>query len=316
MIEILKKILIIGASFFALASYSPSLVQAQSVTLELQQRVNLIVVEVTINGVAKNFVLDTGASITVFDSRITRDLGLERISEGTAVVAGTEIPVSIVSVDSISVGSIVLHEFMCGAADLGNLKVLLGDDIIGVLGFDFLSNFEMILDYCDKKITFNKCQQEISEPACDEDSAIVPQFGIVRISNDYWECTTETPMRQILVAFYNTRYSGLAATLQIQNHEIEGVTALESVASMIEPQLKSQISNFDRISGRLQRLGNREIYVLMYKGSEQGIDLKFKHIFIIVKESLFSIICYAPAERFDSLEPDFDEIVTNIRFEK
>jgi predicted aspartyl protease len=312
----LKRILIIIAIFFALASYYAIRAQAQSVTVDLQHRVNLIVVEVTINGVAKNFILDTGASSTVIDSKTAEELSLPEVGKGEAVVAGTKISVSMVEVDSIGIDSIVLYDFMCGVANISNVKALLGEDIAGVLGFDFLSKFEMTLDYCNKQITFDKCQVVPSEPICVEDSAIVPGFGIVRMPNDFWECTTETPMRQIPVAFYNTRYSGLAATLQIQDHEIKGITSLASIVPAFELQLKSQIENFEKLSGQASKLGNKEIYVLEYKGSEQGIGLKFKHIFIVVKENLFSIICYAPIERFDSLEHDFDELIANIQFEE
>lgn len=312
----LKRILIISAIFSALASYYPDHAQAQSVTVNLQHRVNLIVVEITINGIAKNFILDTGASSTVIDSKTAEELSLTEVGKGEAVVAGTKISVSMVEVDSVGIDGIVLYEFLCGAADISNLKGLLGEDVIGMLGFDFLSKFEMTLDYCNKQITFDKCQVVPSEPICAEDSAIIPEFGIVRIPNDFWECTTETPMRQILVAFYNTRFSGLAATLQIQDHEIKGVTSLESIVPAFELQLKSQIKNFEKLSGRTSKLGDKEIYLLEYKGSEQGIALKFKHIFLMVKDNLFSIICYAPIETFDPLEQDFDELITNIQFEE
>lgn len=312
----LKRILIIIGVFCALVSYYPDYALAQTVTVELQHRVNLIVIEITINGVAKNFILDTGASSTVIDSKTAKELSLTEVGKGEAVVAGTKISVSMVKVDSIGIDSIVLYDFMCGAANISNIKVLLGEDVAGVLGFDFLSKFEMTLDYCNKRITFDKCQVVPSEPICAEDSAIVPGFGTVRILNDFWECSTETPMRQILVAFYNTRYSGLAATLQIQDHEIKGIASLESVVPTFELQLKSQIENFEKLSGRASKLSNKEIYVLEYKGSEQGVGIKFKHIFIMVKENLYSIICYAPVERFDSLEHDFDELIANIQFEE
>ncbi len=312
----LKRILIISAIFSALASYYPDHAQAQSVTVNLQHRVNLIVVEITINGIAKNFILDTGASSTVIDSKTAEELSLTEVGKGEAVVAGTKISVSMVQVDSIGIGSIILYEFLCGATDISNLKGLLGRDIAGVLGFDFLSKFKLTLDYCNKQITFDKCQVVPSEPICAEDSAIIPEFGIVRIPNDFWECTTDTPMRQILVAFYNTKFSGLAATLQIQDHEIKGVASLESVVPAFELQLKSQIKNFEKLSGRTSKLGDKEIYLLEYKGSEQGIALKFKHIFLMVKDNLFSIICYAPIETFDPLEQDFDELLTNIQFEE
>jgi hypothetical protein len=221
-----------------------------------------------------------------------------------------------VQVDSIGIDSIVLYEFMCGSANISNIKALLGEDIAGVLGFDFLSKFKLTLNYCKKQVTFDKCQDEVSEPICAGDSAIVPSFGIVRIPNEFWECSTETPMRQILVAFYNTKFPGLAATLQIQDHEIKGVTSLESVVPAFELQLKSQIKNFEKLSGRASKLGDKEIYILEYKGSEEGIALKFKHMFLMVKENLFSIICYAPVERFDPLKQDFDELIANIQFEE
>lgn len=313
----LKRILIISAIFSSLASYYPDHAQAQNVTVPFEFRANLIAVKINVNGISKIFVLDTGASKTVIDKKTAETLGLNVIGEAKVKLIGREVDALLVQVDSIGIDGLVRHDLQCGATNFDEgIKQMLGSDISGFLGFDFVSEFKVSIDYCDQMITFDRCNSVVDTTVCAGDSAIVPDFGIVRMPNDFWECTTETPMRQILAAFYNTKYSGLAATLQIQDHEIKGIASLESIVSSFELQLKSQIKNFEKLSGQASKLGDKEIYVLEYKGYEEGIALKFKHIFIMVKENFFSIICYAPVERFDSLRQDFDELITNIQFEE
>jgi len=309
----LKKALIVMVMCSLLVCYFQDCTQAEPVKVKFQLRVNLIVLKITINGVSKNFILDTGASSTVINSKTADSLHLAKVGEAEAVVFGTKILVSIVQVDSIGIDSIVLHDFTCGATNIGNVKALVGEDISGVLGFDFLSKFKTTLDYCKKLITFDRCQTDTEKTICAGDSAIVPGFGIVKRPDSSWECTTEGPIRQIKVLFSNTEVTG---TVQIQDHEIRGVTSLESVIPSFELQLPGQIKNFKKLSGKTGKLGDKEDYILEYTGEEEGVVLKFRHIFINVKENLFSIICYAPVSIFPEIEPDFNKIINAIQFEE
>jgi len=110
----------------------------------------------------------------------------------------------------------------------------------------------------------------------------------------------------------------MTGTAQIQDHELAlgGIPSLESVMPQIEQQLRSQISEFEKISGTTSQLKGKEVYVLEYKGWQEGTNLRFKHIFVKVKGNLFCIQCYAPISVFALLRQDFDRIIDIIQFAK
>lgn len=306
-----RRTLIILVMFSTLLSYCHNQAQAQTVTIPFQLRVNLIVLKITINGISKSFILDTGASSTVIDSKTADELGLAKIGKGEAVVAGTQIPVSIVQVDSIGIDSVVLHDFLCGAANIRNIKALLGEDISGVLGFDFLSKFKITIDYLAKRLIFDLYQGIPGDTiAVIGDTCWIPKFGKVIKPELSWEFSTDTPQRQIRLILYNTQVTG---TVQIQDHELQGIP-LKSAIPFIEQSLRTQIEGYETIKDTTSELEGREIYVLEYEGREEGTNLRFKHIFIKVKDNLFSITCYAPTSLFALLEQDFEKIIHSIQF--
>lgn len=86
--------------------------KVRTAAVDFQLRANLIIVKVTVNGVSKNLVLDTGASSTVIDNETAEQLGLEKIGEADAIVGGGKIRVLIAQVDTAGIDSLVLHDFV------------------------------------------------------------------------------------------------------------------------------------------------------------------------------------------------------------
>ena len=91
-----------------------------------------------------DFMLDTGSSLTVLDPKLADELALPRVGEKKMVAVQHAEVVSSVRVDSISVG---------GAATAGR-DVIASDQVLrlpikvrGVLGEDFLQNFDVLIDY-------------------------------------------------------------------------------------------------------------------------------------------------------------------------
>lgn len=301
--------------FCLLAFHCEAQTKVRTATVDFQLRVNLIIVKVTVNGVSKNLVLDTGASSTVIDNETADQLGLKRIGEADAIVGGGKIRVLMLQVDTIRIDSLVLHDFICGAADIGSIKLLLGEDISGVLGFDFLSKFKITIDYQGRRILFNLYEEIPGDTTgIVGDTCWIPKFGNIVKPGPSWEFSTGTPHRQIKLILYNTLMTG---TAQIQDHELAlGGIPLESIMPQIEQQLRSQISEFEKISGTTSQLKGKEVYVLEYKGWQEGTNLRFKHIFVKVKDNLFCIQCCAPISVFALLRQDFDRIIDIIQFAK
>jgi predicted aspartyl protease len=106
---------------------------------------SLVVVPVVINGSGPyDFMLDTGSSLTMLEPKLADELALPRVGEKKMVAVQHAEVVASVRVDSISVG---------GAATAGR-DVIASDQVRrlpikvrGVLGEDFLQNFDVLIDY-------------------------------------------------------------------------------------------------------------------------------------------------------------------------
>ena len=108
-----------------------------------------ILVPVTINGEGPfDFVLDTGATITCVDPVVADSLALPE-REGTlgfgAGVGGSG-RIEIVGIDSIRVGGVRAYDLTACVVDLGQMEML-GFDVHGLLGLNFLKPFRMTLDF-------------------------------------------------------------------------------------------------------------------------------------------------------------------------
>jgi hypothetical protein len=92
-----------------------------------------------------NFLLDTGTQITMLDPSLVSKLHLN--TQGTAVVAsvGSHASASYAQLDVIDVGSHSWVNHKVLEYDLKNLQAT-GLDIHGVLGEDFLEQFDMLID--------------------------------------------------------------------------------------------------------------------------------------------------------------------------
>jgi hypothetical protein len=120
-----------------------------------------VLVRVSINGAApEDFMLDTGADMTVLDEDYARQIGLKLEGQGAVQGIATTAGIRWARVGTISVrgrggSSATLHEFKAAVLDLAEgEKMLLWRKLAGVLGADFLSRFAVRLDYDARTVTF------------------------------------------------------------------------------------------------------------------------------------------------------------------
>jgi predicted aspartyl protease len=116
---------------------------------------NLLLVDVAVDGGApRPFILDTGASGTLVDEAAA-EVGPEA-ERGAVTVrgAGGEEELALVKLDSLALGGARLLGPTVALGDLAPLRELIGADVAGVLGYDFLRHFVVKVDYENSRVTF------------------------------------------------------------------------------------------------------------------------------------------------------------------
>ncbi len=109
----------------------------------------LVLVPTFVNGTGPyQFALDTGASSTVVSPELTQNLGIASVGVGTGIGAGGEIQVSACTVESLGVGDAELTDLLVVVADfLGMLSQVVGEKLDGVVGYNYLREFRVTIDY-------------------------------------------------------------------------------------------------------------------------------------------------------------------------
>jgi hypothetical protein len=123
---------------------------------------DIIFIPVTIYGKEKLWLLDSGAEMSVMDLDYANEIGLESLGYSKIKGAGNTAEISIVKIPDYHVPGIKFNEQIIATANIHELfHKLIGLDVIGILGYDFLSRFVTKIDYADKSISFY--QPEIFE---------------------------------------------------------------------------------------------------------------------------------------------------------
>lgn len=127
-----------------------------STPVRFKQVQNQIVASVLVNGAGPfDFIFDTGASSTVIDSELAKQLSLSPI-ESTSVltVAGSK-PVRRYQLATLALGPKSVQSLTVICADLREIHAI-SPKLRGVLGQNFLSGFDYILNHRDQRIEFEE----------------------------------------------------------------------------------------------------------------------------------------------------------------
>ena len=119
-----------------------------------------IVTEGLINGKSARFVVDTGASRTVFDKdRILNYINNPEFSEKEGIsagIGGTDISSFIFDIDELCFGDLMIQNYQAVAMDLSNIntsyEMIKLPPIDGVFGGDLLKKHNAVINYRLKKI--------------------------------------------------------------------------------------------------------------------------------------------------------------------
>jgi hypothetical protein len=121
-----------------------------------------IMVKGLIHGKEANFLIDTGASRSVFDPKTISDfidnIQFEKKEGMTAGVGSSDLESATFVIDSFSVGELEIDEYEAVALDLENIHEMYGKlglpRIDGIIGGDLLKRYKAVINYKLKKIRF------------------------------------------------------------------------------------------------------------------------------------------------------------------
>ncbi|TET08282.1 MAG: hypothetical protein E3J86_10985 [Candidatus Thorarchaeota archaeon] len=117
---------------------------------------HLVGVPVHINGSGPySFVLDTGAGNTVITPSLAEKLGIDaKAVDGIARGIGGDVELKLAGLESLSVGSVQISNSQGVVIDLNKVSPKGGLIENGIIGYDFLKNFETVIDYPNKRFSF------------------------------------------------------------------------------------------------------------------------------------------------------------------
>ena len=115
-----------------------------------------IFLPVNIKGKERLWALDSGASISLVDSTFAAELGLKAEGDIKGAGAGNTLQFSFVDLPPLRIKGIEFREQK--AASAGFLKPYahrhFGFEVVGILGYDFLSRFVTKIDYANETLSF------------------------------------------------------------------------------------------------------------------------------------------------------------------
>jgi len=119
-----------------------------------------VMVKGMIHGKEANFLIDTGASRSVFDPKtiatFIENLQFEKKEGMTAGVGSSDLESSTFFIDSFTIGELEINDYEAVALDLENIHEMydkLGlPHIDGILGGDLLKRYKAVVNYKAKKL--------------------------------------------------------------------------------------------------------------------------------------------------------------------
>jgi predicted aspartyl protease len=113
----------------------------------------LLLVDVHANGHGPfQFAIDTGTSTTAIAPELAQQLGLKSSPVGPLTTGGAQVNVTAGTLESFKVGRAGVDDLVVVAADFfGTLSQAVGAKLDGIVGYNFLRNFRVVMDYPSEK---------------------------------------------------------------------------------------------------------------------------------------------------------------------
>ncbi len=115
----------------------------------------LLLIDVMINQQGPfQFVLDTGASATGLSRSLAERLKLGEGERLTALGCGGSLEAGLVQLQELGLGPLRMENLKVFVADLSAIAGKVGAEIDGILGYDFLHHWRVLIDYPGQTVTF------------------------------------------------------------------------------------------------------------------------------------------------------------------
>jgi predicted aspartyl protease len=113
----------------------------------------LLLVDVHANGHGPfQFAIDTGTSTTAIAPELAQQLGLKSSPVGPLTTGGAQVNVTAGTLESFKVGRAGVDDLVVVVADFfGTLSQAVGAKLDGIVGYNFLRNFRVVMDYPSEK---------------------------------------------------------------------------------------------------------------------------------------------------------------------
>jgi predicted aspartyl protease len=115
----------------------------------------LILVDVHANGSGPfQFAIDTGTSTTAISPELAKQLGVESSPVGPGTTGGAPVDFSAGSLQSFQLGGAKIDNVAVVIADFFNmLNAAIGAKLDGIVGYNFLRNYKVVIDYPGETLT-------------------------------------------------------------------------------------------------------------------------------------------------------------------
>lgn len=111
-----------------------------------------MIIPVKINGKGPfPFILDTGASHICISQELSEKLQLSGANSDVMGIHGT-FETEIAELRSVSLGKARRLKLLAALMDISHVQDSLGIEVHGILGYDFLKKFKVLIDYPKRKI--------------------------------------------------------------------------------------------------------------------------------------------------------------------
>lgn len=108
----------------------------------------LVMVPTYVNGQGPfDFVLDTGASVTVLSTELAKSLGIQNGETKEGMGAGGKVEVTMSKVESLAVGTYEQKDMQVAVVDFASLGKYCEGGLKGVVGYNFLKKYSVTVDY-------------------------------------------------------------------------------------------------------------------------------------------------------------------------
>ena len=118
-----------------------------------------VVVDVELNGKGPySFLVDTGATKTVVAKRVGQELGLHAMNQERKALSGffAGATMTLSKVESIRVGKAKSADVEVGVQDLQRLSSGIGMPLDGVLGYTFMKDYRVTINYPEQALSFER----------------------------------------------------------------------------------------------------------------------------------------------------------------